>query len=143
MIYGGDYNREQWAEEVWLEGCAIDVRGGRKPRELAIFSWAKWEPRPGEFHFSWFFAPLRELSVAVDLVHPTEELGGYEVVLAPALLASFLLGSTPVDPSPAGANYEAESAVIAGGSVTRSDEWRLQRQRLSELSDNRQHRHVQ
>jgi len=35
-------------------------------------------------------------------------------------LANFLVGSTPPDPLPDGTNYEAEKAVLSGGSVTSS-----------------------
>ena len=31
MIYGGDYNPEQWPEEVWGEDVAPDARGRREP----------------------------------------------------------------------------------------------------------------
>ena len=66
------------------------------------------------------------LFVSGDRTH-TNEIGAVRVAglvrdgvrelnLSP--LASFLLGSTPVDPLPAGANYEAEGAVLAGGVTT-------------------------
>src|SRR5688500_9219973 len=73
MIYG-DYNPEQWPEEVWDE----DVRLMREARvnlvSLGIFSWAKLEPRPGEYDFGWLdriISLLSEGDVMVDLATAT------------------------------------------------------------------------
>jgi hypothetical protein len=53
MIYGGDYNPEQWPEEVWDEDVSLMREAGVNLVSLGIFSWAKLEPRPGEFDFGW------------------------------------------------------------------------------------------
>lgn len=53
MLYGGDYNPEQWPEEVWVEDARLMREAGVNLVSLAIFSWAKLEPRAGEFDFGW------------------------------------------------------------------------------------------
>jgi beta-galactosidase GanA len=62
MIYGGDYNPEQWPEEVWEEDVRLMREAGVNLVSLGIFSWAKLEPRPGEYDFGW-------LDRVVDLLH--------------------------------------------------------------------------
>ena len=70
IFYGGDYNPEQWPEEVWHE----DVRPMREANvnliSLGIFSWAMLESRPGEYAFDWLdriMDILYENGVMVDL----------------------------------------------------------------------------
>jgi beta-galactosidase len=53
FLYGGDYNPEQWPEEVWQEDMALMKEAGVNMVSIAIFSWAKLEPREGEFDFGW------------------------------------------------------------------------------------------
>jgi beta-galactosidase len=53
VLYGGDYNPEQWPEEVWLEDARLMQEAGVNLVSIAIFSWAKLEPKPGEYHFGW------------------------------------------------------------------------------------------
>ncbi len=53
MLYGGDYNPEQWPEETWREDAALMRTAGVNLVSVAIFSWAKLEPRAGEFDFGW------------------------------------------------------------------------------------------
>ncbi|MFT3783313.1 MAG: beta-galactosidase [Nibricoccus sp.] len=53
ILYGGDYNPEQWPEEVWQEDVRLMREAGVNFVSLAIFSWAKLEPREGEFTFGW------------------------------------------------------------------------------------------
>lgn len=45
--YGGDYNPEQWPEELWAEDARLMQEAGVNLVSLAIFAWAKIEPRPG------------------------------------------------------------------------------------------------
>jgi beta-galactosidase len=51
LIYGGDYNPEQWPESVWEEDAWLMQEAGVNLVSLAIFSWTRLEPRPGEFDF--------------------------------------------------------------------------------------------
>ncbi|WP_335988330.1 beta-galactosidase [Glycomyces sp. MUSA5-2] len=74
MYFGGDYNPEQWPEEVWDE----DVRLMREARvnlvSVGIFAWARLQPDEGEFDFAWLDRLLDKLhdgGVAVDLATAT------------------------------------------------------------------------
>ncbi|MEV4314614.1 beta-galactosidase [Actinocrispum sp. NPDC049592] len=52
--FGGDYNPEQWAEEVWAEDVALMQQARVSMVSVGIFSWAEVERRPGAFDFGWF-----------------------------------------------------------------------------------------
>lgn len=74
VIYGGDYNPEQWPEEVWQEDARLMREAGVNLVSLGIFSWAKLEPRPGEYAFGWLdriIDLLYENGVMVDLATAT------------------------------------------------------------------------
>lgn len=62
MLYGGDYNPEQWSEETWLEDVQLMQQAGVNLVSLGIFSWSLLEPRPGHYDFSW-------LDRIIDLLH--------------------------------------------------------------------------
>lgn len=72
--YGGDYNPEQWPEEVWDEDVRLMQRGGINFATVGVFSWAKLEPREGQFDFAWLDRVLDKLhagGVRVDLATAT------------------------------------------------------------------------
>src|SRR5450759_5676907 len=53
ISYGGDYNPEQWPEEVWAEDVALMSEAGVNLVSIGIFSWALLAHRAGEFAFRW------------------------------------------------------------------------------------------
>lgn len=53
LIYGGDYNPEQWSPEVWLEDARLMQEAGVNLVSLGIFAWAFLEPHPGQYDFGW------------------------------------------------------------------------------------------
>ncbi|MEU9049568.1 beta-galactosidase [Streptomyces sp. NPDC048384] len=71
LLFGGDYNPEQWPEETWHEDVRLMKDAGVNSVTLGVFSWAKLEPRPGEREFRW-------LDRLMDLMHDS----GIGVVLA-------------------------------------------------------------
>lgn len=74
LAYGGDYNPEQWPEEVWAEDVKLMREAGVNLVSLGIFSWVKLEPEPGRYDFGWLdrvIALLHEGGIAVDLATPT------------------------------------------------------------------------
>ena len=62
IFYGGDYNPEQWPEDVWLEDVRLMRDAGVNVVTVGVFSWARLEPRPGEYDFTW-------LDRVLDLLH--------------------------------------------------------------------------
>ena len=74
MIYGGDYNPDQWPEEIWLEDARLMREAGVNLVSLGVFSWAKLETRPDEYDFDWLdrlMDLLHEHGVGVNLATPT------------------------------------------------------------------------
>ncbi|WP_328426365.1 beta-galactosidase [Streptomyces sp. NBC_00443] len=74
IAYGGDYNPEQWPEEVWAEDMRLMREAGVTMVSVGIFSWALLEPKEGEFDFSLLDRVLDLLhahGIAADLATPT------------------------------------------------------------------------
>lgn len=71
ILFGGDYNPEQWPEETWLEDVRLMKEASVNSVTLGVFSWARIEPRPGARDFGW-------LDRLMDLM----QLNGIGVVLA-------------------------------------------------------------
>jgi hypothetical protein len=73
LAYGGDYNPEQWPEDVWPQDVRLMREAGVNLVSVGIFSWALLEPEPGTYDFGW-------LDRVLDLLHG----GGISVDLATA-----------------------------------------------------------
>jgi beta-galactosidase len=89
MIYGGDYNPDQWPEETWLEDARLMQAAGINLVSLGIFSWAKLEPQPGVFDFDWLdrlMDLLHTHGVSVNLATPTASPPAWMVRLHPEIL---------------------------------------------------------
>ncbi|GAA1903473.1 beta-galactosidase [Streptomyces durmitorensis] len=74
LAYGGDYNPEQWGPEVHAEDAELMREAGVNLVTLGIFSWAKTEPTPGAYDFTWLdghMDRLAETGVAVSLATMT------------------------------------------------------------------------
>lgn len=52
MPYGGDYNPEQWPEEVWAEDMRLFKEAGIDTLTVNIFSWAALQPSEDVYDFS-------------------------------------------------------------------------------------------
>ncbi|MFE5339909.1 beta-galactosidase [Isoptericola sp. NPDC056578] len=73
ILYGGDYNPEQWDREVWREDVALMREAGVNLVTVGVFSWSHLEPRPGEYRFAWLdevLDLLHDAGIAVDLATP-------------------------------------------------------------------------
>jgi len=89
MLYGGDYNPDQWPEEIWLEDARLMQEAGVNLVSLGIFSWAKLEPKPGVFDFAWLdrlMDLLHANGVSVDLATPTASPPAWMVTKHPGML---------------------------------------------------------
>ncbi|MEW1777036.1 beta-galactosidase [Streptomyces sp. NPDC086777] len=74
LAFGGDYNPEQWPEDVWHEDVRLMREAGVTMVSVGIFSWALLEPAPGEYDFGWLdrvLDLLHENGIRVDLGTPT------------------------------------------------------------------------
>ncbi|MFE5294429.1 beta-galactosidase [Isoptericola sp. NPDC056618] len=73
ILYGGDYNPEQWEPAVWREDVALMREAGINLVTVGVFSWSHLEPRPGEYRFAWLddvLDLLHDAGIAVDLATP-------------------------------------------------------------------------
>lgn len=73
IAYGGDYNPEQWPEDVRREDIELMKEAGVNFLSVAIFSWGLLEPVEGQYDFGW-------LDEVMDNLHQA----GIKVALATA-----------------------------------------------------------
>jgi beta-galactosidase len=74
LLFGGDYNPEQWPREVWAEDMTLMRRASVNTVTIGVFSWAMVEPREGEFEPGWLddvVALLDENKIGFFLATPT------------------------------------------------------------------------
>ncbi|MFJ6453971.1 beta-galactosidase [Paenarthrobacter sp. NPDC091669] len=65
MYYGGDYNPEQWPEEVWKEDVRLMGEAGVTIVSLGIFAWSRIQEDEGVFDWAW-------LDRVINLLHENE-----------------------------------------------------------------------
>lgn len=72
--FGGDYNPDQWPEELWND----DVRQMKLQRvnvvTLPVFSWARLQPSEDTYDFTWLDRIIRKLSendISIIMATPT------------------------------------------------------------------------
>ena len=74
LAFGGDYNPEQWPEEVHAEDVALMQEAGVDLVTVGVFSWALLERSPGVYDFGWLDRVLDRLhagGIGVDLATAT------------------------------------------------------------------------
>lgn len=76
LMYGGDYNPEQWLHMPEILETDIErfKEAGINTVSLGIFSWSKLEPREGEYQFEWMenmADRLHENGISVILATPS------------------------------------------------------------------------
>ena len=77
FLYGGDYNPEQWPEEVWEADMKLFKKAHINELTLNVFSWATLQPSEDEYDFS-------KLDKIMDLVRAN----GFKVMLATSTAAT-------------------------------------------------------
>ena len=74
LAYGGDYNPDQWSEDVWDEDIRLMLEAGVNLVSLPIFSWPQLEPEPGVYDWGWLdriLAKLHGAGIRIDLATAT------------------------------------------------------------------------
>jgi beta-galactosidase len=74
LLFGGDYNPEQWSEDVWEQDLVLMARAGVTFVTVGVFSWARLEPAEGEYDLAWLDRVLDGLhgaGIGVDLATPS------------------------------------------------------------------------
>src|SRR5699024_399489 len=62
MLYGADYNPDQWPEDVWPDDVAHMKAAGVTTVSLGIFAWSRIQPTPDTWDFAW-------LDRVIELLH--------------------------------------------------------------------------
>jgi beta-galactosidase len=74
LWYGGDYNPEQWPDDVQAEDVDLMRQAGVTMVTVGVFAWSWLEPAPGRYTFAWLDRVLDRLAdggVSVALATPT------------------------------------------------------------------------
>ncbi|GAA1778188.1 beta-galactosidase [Agromyces lapidis] len=74
LAYGGDYNPDQWSEEVWREDARLMREAGVNIVSLPVFSWPQLETAPGVYEWGWLdqvIAILWDAGIRIDLATAT------------------------------------------------------------------------
>ena len=74
LLFGGDYNPDQWPEAVWEEDVRLMKRAKVNVVTVAVFAWANLEPEDGIYTFEWLDRVLDKLyegGISVDLATAT------------------------------------------------------------------------
>jgi len=127
LLYGCDYNPEQWPREEWHEDVALMRAAGVNLVTVGVFSWALLEPRPGEFELDWLgdvLDLLQASGIAVDLATPTASPPAWLGVRWPETRAVTADGVRLSHGSrnhfcPSSPVYRARALTIAGALVDR------------------------
>ncbi len=121
--FGADYNPEQWPEEVWDDDVRLMQGAQVTTATVGVFSWARLEPRPGEFDFGW-------LDRVLDKLHA----GGIRVMMAtataspPAWLAVRHPETLPVDERGVRLGFGSRQQYSPNSAVYREHAARLARE---------------
>ncbi|MBN1247626.1 MAG: beta-galactosidase [Anaerolineae bacterium] len=74
FLHGGDYNPDQWPEEVWEEDMRLMKLSHCNAMSVGIFAWAALERAEGQYNFGW-------LDKVMDML---AENGAYAVLATPS-----------------------------------------------------------
>ena len=76
ILFGGDYNPNQWPKEVWVQDMAYFKDAHINSATINVFSWAKIQPSENEYNFT-------ELDEIVDMLSNEN----YDIVMATSTAA--------------------------------------------------------
>ena len=76
MLCGGDYNPDQWLDRPDILEADIRMmkKAGMNSVTLGVFAWAAYEPREGEYNFTWLreiMDRLHDQGIYTELATPT------------------------------------------------------------------------
>jgi beta-galactosidase len=97
ISFGGDYNPEQWPEDVWPDDIERMREAGVTMVTLGVFAWARIQPAEDVFDFDWLdrvIGLLHAAGITVDLATATASPPPWASVAYPDLLAQDENGAT-------------------------------------------------
>jgi beta-galactosidase len=130
LFFGGDYNPEQWPEEIWAEDVALMREAGVNLVTVGVFSWAFLEPAPGRYDFGWLdrvLALLADNGIGVDLATATAS--------PPPWFSHAYPDSLPVDRDGRRLSYGSRQAFCASSPEYRDAALRLVEQLATRYQD--------
>ena len=89
FLYGADYNPEQWKKHpnILEEDIQLMKKAGCNIMSVGIFAWSEFEPREGEYDFSFYKMVLDEdedmnwfLDKLEDITKANEETFGRKTI---------------------------------------------------------------
>jgi beta-galactosidase len=89
LVYGADYNPDQWPEDVWVEDAILMRQAHVNLVSVGIFSWAKLEPEAGRYDLAWLdrvFDLLSSNGVSINLATPTASPPAWLIERHPEIL---------------------------------------------------------
>lgn len=88
------YYPEHWPEDLWIQDAARMVDAGIKRVRIGEFAWAKIEPEPGHFNWTW-------LDTAIEILndHSLEIVLGTPTATPPKWLVDEIPSMLAVDPN--------------------------------------------
>lgn len=77
VLYGGDYNPEQWLDrpDILEEDIAMMQEAHINTVTLGVFSWSTLEPEEGKYNFGWLdtiMDRLDQAGISVILATPSQ-----------------------------------------------------------------------
>ena len=85
ILYGGDYNPNQWPKEIWKEDMRIFKNAHINSATINVFSWAKLQPSEDLYDFSQLdeiIAMLSEENYEIVLATSTGALPAWMVLVS-------------------------------------------------------------
>ncbi|MFE5672749.1 beta-galactosidase [Agromyces sp. NPDC056523] len=89
LAFGGDYNPDQWPEEVWHEDVRLMREAGVNLVSLPVFSWPQLETSPGIYEWEWLDRVIEVLwagGIRIDLATATATPPSWLVRAHPEML---------------------------------------------------------
>lgn len=97
LLYGADYNPEQWPRTVWEEDVRLMREAGVNVVSVGIFSWARLQPAEDSWDFAWLdevMDLLHEGGIGVDLATATASPPPWLTTAHPEILPVTATGET-------------------------------------------------
>ncbi|MHC4562734.1 MAG: beta-galactosidase [Planctomycetota bacterium] len=92
LFHGGDYNPDQWPEDIRIEDVRLMKLSGMNLMSTGIFSWAQLEPEEGKYDWAWLdetFDRLHDAGVFVALATPSSSPPHWMADKCPEIMAVY------------------------------------------------------
>jgi beta-galactosidase len=126
VLYGADYNAEQWPESVWKEDMRLMRLAGVNMVSIGIFSWARLQPNEKSYTFEWLDRLMDLLAdngsladLATATASPPPWMSAYSDVLAVDAEGRVYSHGSRQHYSPSSLTYRKYAAALVSELATR------------------------